>query len=161
MYICMYVYGYFICTIHILIYICIVIYIYIYIHMSKDVHINMYIFVHVGSSRQTVQSRNQWCLKNSYTCNVSEMTTDLACSIRQTLHVLSQIPLKMLQPPNPPNPETQISRCKFKWARGSEAHRAEAAARHQGRSQRMREKFRGLSNYRYRENYRYPEIGDR
>jgi len=72
------------------------------------------------------------------------MTTDLACSIRHTLHVLSHIPLKMLQPPNPPNPETQISRCKFKWARGSEAHRAEAAARHQGRSQRIRKNFRGF-----------------
>jgi len=49
-------------------------------------------------------------------------------------HPVWQIPLKLLQPQNPPNSKTHIPRYKFKWAHGGEAHRAEAAARHQGRS---------------------------
>ena len=69
--------------------------------------------------------------------------------------IYAHFPLKILQPPNPPNPETQIPLYKFKWARGGEADCTEAAARQQGRSQRMRGKFQGLSNYRYPENYRY------
>ena len=49
------------------------------------------------------------------------------------------------------------------WARGGgEAHRAEAAARHQGRSQRMRKKIRGfirgLSRYIYHYQGIYPSM---
>jgi len=55
-------------------------------------------------------------------------------------------------PQNPPDSEKN-SQCKFRWAHGSEAaapklpraiSRTEAAARHQDRSQRMMEKFRGF-----------------
>jgi len=45
---------------------------------------------------------------------------------------------------NPSNPETPSPRYKFKRARSGEAHRAEAAACHQGRSQRMSGKIRGF-----------------
>jgi len=51
----------------------------------------------------------------------------------------------MLKPLNPQNPKTQIPRYKFKWTRGGEAHRSfKAAARHQGRSQRMTKKIPGF-----------------
>jgi len=42
--------------------------------------------------------------------------------------------LKLLHPRNPPNSKTHIPQYKFKWARGGEAHRAEAVAGYQGRS---------------------------
>ena len=40
----------------------------------------------------------------------------------------------MLHLRNLPNPDIQISPYKFEWARGGEARRAEAVARHQGRA---------------------------